>query len=308
MIYYNQLAKNLIGGISLKTDKTPRFRVALRGGFSDRNGIKNENTVIQYNSLDVRTRTAIINGINKLYHTVYEDTPYSDNRQNQLWRAVLSEVYQQQVDYSTYYNKSEMFRIINETINYDDYDSVLTLFEFLIKNFQKAAAHRADIINQYVNSIFKKEYVGYRFINGIIVPITDNNEIDSIETALTIPFQKVTNHLNKALTLISDREHPDYANSIKESISAVEAICSEILGKSDTLGAALKKLEQKNVKIHPSLKVAFEKLYGYTSDAAGIRHAGQLGGKDATFDEAKFMLVSCSAFINYLKGLTSYIS
>jgi hypothetical protein len=41
------------------------------------------------------------------------------------------------------------------------------------------------------------------------------------------------------------------------------------------------------------------KLYGYTSDDSGIRHA-ILDQPTVGFDEAKFMIVSCSAFVNYL--------
>ena len=77
-------------------------------------------------------------------------------------------------------------------------------------------------------------------------------------------------------------------------------MCSIILGKNSTLGDALKQLEHNGVKIHPCLKSAFEKLYGYTSDASGIRHCGQLDGSKSTFEEARFMFVSCSAFVNYL--------
>ena len=56
--------------------------------------------------------------------------------------------------------------------------------------------------------------------------------------------------------------------------------------------------------IHPSLKLAFEKIYAYTSDKDGIRHDF---GKDSyvDFEEAKYMLVSCSAFMNYLIGVSS---
>ena len=64
-----------------------------------------------------------------------------------------------------------------------------------------------------------------------------------------------------------------------------------------TLGDCLKKLKD---SIHPAMKDAFLKLYGYTSDANGIRHANGLGEGDSTFAEAKYMLVSCSSFINYL--------
>lgn len=290
----------------MSASKKLRLKVSLRGGFSDRNNIKPENTTLQYKTLDDRTRTAIVNIVNVLYHAVFEHH-FMDNANNRLWMDVLSDVYQQQVNYSPgiSYDANKMFDIINETIYEDDYDSVLTLFEFLLNKFEELDQFDQVPVKNCANAIFEKEFVGYRYINKKIIPITDDNEIDSIEEALTVPYQKVANHLNKALLLISDREHPDYANSIKESISAVEAICSEILGRSDTLGSALKKLEQKGITIHPSLKGAFEKLYGYTSDASGIRHAGQLDGKDATFEEAKFMLVSCSAFINYIKGITS---
>ena len=71
-------------------------------------------------------------------------------------------------------------------------------------------------------------------------------------------------------------------------------------GKDATLGKMLKRLEDRGLVIHASLKGAFEKLYGYTSDSNGVRHAGDIGGPASTFEEAKFMLVSCCAFINYL--------
>jgi len=53
--------------------------------------------------------------------------------------------------------------------------------------------------------------------------------------------------------------------------------------------------------LHPALKGAFDKLYGYTSDADGIRHA-LLEEDKVTFEQAKFMLVVCSAFTNYVVG------
>ena len=66
-----------------------------------------------------------------------------------------------------------------------------------------------------------------------------------------------------------------------------------------TLGKAIKKLEEAGVPVHGALKTAFLKLYGYTSDEGGIRHAlseqSTVGQEDA-----RFMLVACSAFVNYL--------
>jgi hypothetical protein len=102
---------------------------------------------------------------------------------------------------------------------------------------------------------------------------------------------------------MSDRQTPDYRNSIKESISAVESACIIISGdKNATLGKALKIIEDR-YSLHGALKSAFEKLYGYTSDAQGIRHA-LLDEPNLDFYDAKFMLVTCTTFINYLIGKT----
>lgn len=103
------------------------------------------------------------------------------------------------------------------------------------------------------------------------------------------------------MSLLSDRSNPDYRNSIKESISAVESACQVITGsKSASLGDALKKLD-KNIEIHSALKQAFLKLYGYTSNEDGIRHA-IFDKSEISFSDAKYMLVSCSAFTNYIIG------
>jgi hypothetical protein len=81
---------------------------------------------------------------------------------------------------------------------------------------------------------------------------------------------------------------------------SVEAICAIIVkDDSATLGAAIKVIE-KNFKLHKALKSAFTSLYGYTSDSSGIRHSLLEDDVEVTFEDAKFMLVSCSAFINYL--------
>jgi hypothetical protein len=141
----------------------------------------------------------------------------------------------------------------------------------------------------------------YRFVSEKIVQITSEEEIASIEKALALPggLKPVTAHLHQALTLLADRKTPDYRNSIKESISAIESLSKILSGLTNaTLSPALNAVEKKT-KLHPSLKEAFQKLYGYTSDAQGIRHA-LIEESDLDFEDAKFMLVSCTAFVNYM--------
>jgi hypothetical protein len=133
------------------------------------------------------------------------------------------------------------------------------------------------------------------------VEITSESEIEAIEQAIEDSPSPITIHLQQSLSFLSDRKNPDYRNSIKEAISAVEALCKRITNDPNaTLGKALGKLDDETqIKTHKALTKAFENLYGYTSDADGIRHA-LLDEPTIDFEDAKFMLVSCSNFVNYL--------
>lgn len=298
-------------------------KVSRRGGFSDRNSIKPVNVDIQLKDFDKRTRIQIQNMISRLYSAVYDHDLYYGRVYIQDYiKYVLETVYSEPIDTRIVYDDDPIIKMINSTILNDDYDDVLTLVEALIQYWDRylrenggyysyseySKSYNNKNIFEAANIVLEKEYVGYRFVNGILVPISDKNEIETIQETLLSDYQPVYDHISKANQLLADREHPDYENSIKESISAVEAVC-EILtgakGNDATLGKMLKKLEDNGVVIHSALKSAFNSLYGYTSDANGIRHAGDIGGPSSTFEEAKFMLVACCAFINYLTALSA---
>ena len=152
-----------------------------------------------------------------------------------------------------------------------------------------------------INRSFTRLNYAYRVIDERIVQITDEQEIVAIVDAMKVS-DSIKTHMSDALKHLSARPNPDYRNSIKESISAVEAMCRKITGEN-TLGKALNKLEKNGVKIPTMLKSAFEKLYVYTNDeSSGIRHALMDDTDMPGFDEAKFMVVSCCAFINYIQG------
>lgn len=292
-------------------------KLSRRGGFSDRNGIKIENTEMQLKQFDFRTRVKIMNMINEQYAVVYKDESCLDSEVQAFFRYILDDVYAKAVDPRKSIYDDEFFKLIQSTIYDSEYDDVLTVLEAIVQYWEAEFRTRYygygkvnGIPNLFdvFNDVLQREYVGYRFLNGILVPISDDGEINEIVEAINNPYKVVSEHLSKANLFLANRDNPDYENSIKESISAVEAICeifTGLKGKEATLGNMLKKLEDKGVVIHGGLKTAFNVLYGYTSDANGIRHAGDIGGPASTFEEAKFMLVSCSAFINYLVGVWS---
>ena len=153
-----------------------------------------------------------------------------------------------------------------------------------------------------INQVLERELSGYRFVGGYITDITSKQELVMLESTLADDeFPIVNAHLKRALALMSNKREPDYRNSVKESISAVESLARKIANKSNaSLGDALNILGRSNT-IHPALKKSFASLYGYTSDANGIRHAFS-DETDITPADAKFFLLSCTSFINYLKS------
>jgi hypothetical protein len=164
----------------------------------------------------------------------------------------------------------------------------------------QASISDLDDFTQAVNDVLRCNLSAYHIVGSTLAPMTSDAEIESVETALATPNDAVQEHLSRALAHFSSRENPDYRNSIKESISAVESLCKRIAGKDKaTLGDALKELKSAGVTVHPALEKAFEELYGYTSDKPGIRHA-LLGADDLKQEDAEYMLVTCSAFVNYL--------
>jgi len=176
------------------------------------------------------------------------------------------------------------------------------IYDFIEKYLKiKDKEHVIEITTEF-NRILEEEVAPYRILDEMVVPIISEGELVSIKEAIHSEYDSVSMHLRKALELFSDRQKPDYENSVKESISAVEAMCNIIVGNDGanaTLGNSIKKLKECGVNIHSAMESAFNKLYGYASDSGGIRH-GAIEFVEVPSEDAKFMLVTCSAFINYL--------
>jgi len=155
---------------------------------------------------------------------------------------------------------------------------------------------------QEFSEVLAGELSAYRFVGGKLAPISSEQENRTIERAIaqtSDAYSPTSEHLRQAVTLLARKPTPDYRNSIKESISAVEAICAVITGDPKaTLEQALKVIDSQ-APLHSALRSAFEKLYGYTSDAEGIRHA-LLEENRLEQEDAIFMLVTCSAFVSYV--------
>lgn len=281
--------------------------IHVRNGFSEAHGMGSCNTQMQIDDLDDRTRNILCNCISKSLEDEYSkhdsfgyQTKYKE--EDFLCQMVFTYALGLKIDVTKHHFISELLSVIDKIFSNAPYNEVFDLIEVICKfRYNQYAKERLHEFCDLLNIILENEYVGYRLIGEKFVPITDKNEIESIEDACNNKFEGTRAHIKKAVGFIADRERKDYKNCIKESISAVESICSIIVGDAGTtLGKALKRLKDNGLDIHPSLEMAFSKLYGYTCDKDGVRHAEGMFESEVTFEEAKFMLVSCSAFVNYL--------
>jgi AbiJ-like protein len=127
---------------------------------------------------------------------------------------------------------------------------VYAFVEFIANNFPYSG--RKEFI-EACNATLEKEVSAYRFVNGLISRITNKVEVAEIDGAREGARGPVRTHRRRALELLSDRQSPDYRNSIKESISGVESLVATVVGEKGTLGQLIKKLED-GIGLHPALR------------------------------------------------------
>jgi len=270
--------------------------------FSERMGYKPVRTMLQVDSMDRELRNGLWNVLfryalpsPKVIGEV-SSSHVTSTLSRRLWRDYFREPFDLLGErWATLYNEIRGYFFSCEW--FEVYD----LLEFIADNHPDGTGNVIPRFIDACNNLLKREVSAYRFVGGKLVPITSEEEITEIEEALTAPdsLSPIRSHLNTALGLLADRKSPDYRNSIKESISAVEALSRLITGDSNaTLGKTLKRINA-SVPLHGALQKAFGNLYGYSSDADGIRHS-LMDESTLDFEDAKFMLVSCSAFVNYL--------
>lgn len=273
--------------------------------FSQRKGLKAVSKALQLEQIGDDLRASLWSALHDVYFSQWNHTDsytggflsHQGEQIRRLLETIWCEHFKQPSD--TVPRWQEVIARIRAYHFKCEWFEVYDLIEFVIKHAPEGSR---DLFRQLCNARMEQENSGYRVVDTEVVEITSPAEISEIETAISSKIHGVQEHLSTALGLLSNRKKPDYRNAAKESISAVEGVC-KLFGGGRTLGDALKTLKQK-VDIHPAFERALNALYGYASDEGGIRHA-LLEKSSISFADAKFMLVTCSAFTNYLIGKAS---
>lgn len=178
------------------------------------------------------------------------------------------------------------------------YIEVFGFLQWLLQTFRSP-----PIKPLHIQRVLEHSRAPYRVVDDrIIVPIASEAEGETLTRAFHdvagSEFNGAQTHLRNAAKLLTEGKNAD---SIRESVHSVEAVARVILKRPKvTLGDALKAIE-KTHKLHTALRDGFSKLYGYTNDESGIRHA-LIDDASAKVDEtdAIFMLGACASFVSYL--------
>ena len=269
--------------------------------FSQRIGITAVRDALQGRSLDETTRSRLWSALAVSVPLVTDvRRPWHRSWIGEFYEQIWSEFFKEPVD-DMPATQEEIRNQLKAVILRGEWHEVYDLVEFTLTASRHA--NRGSYAPEVVR-ILREEKAGFRIMDGVLVEITDESELRAIEEAFDATehdrFSPARLHLQAALMMLSDRRAPDYRNSIKESISAIEAIVRILSGDpSAELGKALKMLEKQGAPIHGAFRSALGSLYGYTSDADGIRHA-LTDEPNVDAADAKFMLVVCSAFVVYL--------
>lgn len=198
---------------------------------------------------------------------------------------------------NSYTNSPFSMRQLVESISSKSDIGVLFDFvEFLLQHSNVSQECKGELTQALVQS-----RSAYRIVDGMILAVGTEQQAEvfsnAIEAADNSGEGAARSHLVQAG---KELKNGNWAGSVRESIHSVEAISRKLAPEAKTLGPALKALHQ-NGHLHGSLKEAFSKLYGYSNDQEGVRHALVFEDK-ANVDEtdALFMLGACASFVSYL--------
>ena len=209
--------------------------------FSQRIGYRPLSKAIQRESIDVDLKNGLWNALQiAIWSNWYEPDQFGNNYAEtniveQLIDTIWLKYFKLPLDEKPLYHRFHNSRIYNKfRVHFynGEWWETYDFLEFILKNAEQDWSIHLNII---VNKYLEEENAAYRIIENEIVEITDENEIDAIEEAISSKVETVAQHMHRALEMISDKSDPDYRNSIKESISAVEAMCQYVVDDDNAM-------------------------------------------------------------------------
>lgn len=263
-----------------------------RPTFSQLHGYTEYSNAIQHQSLNERTRTDLWNVIELMFmDATGRFKPLVDGEV--VWTRYLGNIW---TGYSSQRYRDALWRIVFDEEWYRVYD----LIEALVR---MSPDDPDDMFVEIVNGQLKLNRAGCRVVGQHVTEITADADIASVETAIVQASAEARTHLRNAISLLANRDNPNFGKSINESMSAAEAAAREFVGNPKAqLTEALKKISRTETPggFHRALVDGWISLYGFAGDEGGIRHAIREGTVPPSQELAQYFLVICSAFVNFV--------
>jgi hypothetical protein len=188
--------------------------------FSQKAGHVPYPTEIQHGAVDGRCRTDLWNYIIKFYLNHSGAIAFED-----IWADHYGQPLHE-------YDYRKLFNRLEQTVRKSDFHFLFDLVEWLVQHTPDGYAEmRFGTTSEDFNRILARNRAGYRIVDLQVVSITNEAELSAITTAIATASTPAANHLKNALALFANREQPNFAKSIQESISAAEA-ATQGIGRS----------------------------------------------------------------------------
>lgn len=257
--------------------------------FAEAEGIDPLPSQLKKIEISARMRVLVWDAI----YSSYEENSGYDNGE---WYSTLKNIFVLHYNgMSDDFNKNLTMSLIRKDCSVGNY----IRFYGLLNSFYIYDLNPSDIRHQF-ELILEGCRAAYRLVEGVLVPVATDQEATSIKAGLAnareVGLNGAAQHLSLAVSAASSGR---WADSVRESVHAIESAVRQIDG-ADSLAVALNNLARSG-HIHGAMNEAFKRLYGWTSDEGGIRHALlEDGDARVTEADAMFMLGACASFVTYL--------
>lgn len=217
----------------------------------------------------------------------------------EMRRSILQHAYDHRLDHQLPLVGIEDMPFLKEETDNRIFQNIKFLKDQRLLKTEDSAWTLISITTPGIGLVESPEEFNKRFPIRHDVPLHTRQLIDTVEEMLTPNHISVLNQFKKAKIFLYDQQPPDYLNSVKESVSAVEGIarvaCNE---PKKTLSDLIPKLRQEHLS-HPAMGKILEAIYAVRSDEPGAAHAAH---KTSSFKhtDAEFILNVSSAVIIYL--------
>jgi hypothetical protein len=142
-----------------------------------------------------------------------------------------------------------------------------------------------EFINSELQRLFSEEGLVFDFCDGLVQRRGRRHTVEIVSKAQVVMgdsrLVSARKHYNKALQFFRSPSKPDFENTVKEAVCAVEAAGKALFAasKAKTLGDLVKWLtNSEDFTLPKSISQTLTGLYGFRSGGTGVGHGGADGG------------------------------